>query len=161
MREIAKERGGRARWSLTREQRMAPLDTLPVDNIVTEGKFWSDPNVKEVSLEQRYAKGMGLKLGDMLTFDVQGVPFDLKLTSLRRVEWRSFSLNFFVVVEPGALEDAPSFRFAAANVPIEGEQPLQDAVATKFPQRRGHPRAPDPRPRRHPNAKARARLCER
>jgi putative ABC transport system permease protein len=131
--EIAKERGGRARWILTREQRMAPLETLPSDNIVVEGELWSEPGVWEISLETRYARDMGAAVGDMLKIDVQGVPMEFKLTSLRKVEWRSFSLNFFVAVEPGSLKGAPNFRFAAAKVPADKEQALQDRLATNFP----------------------------
>ncbi|MHC4938600.1 MAG: ABC transporter permease [Planctomycetota bacterium] len=131
--DIAKERGGRARWVLTREQRMAPLETLPADNKVVEGELWNEPGVWEVSLEQRYAADMGVKIGDTLKIDVQGVPMDFKLTSIRKVEWRSFSLNFFVAVEPGSLEGAPNFRFAAARVPADNEQPLQDSLASQYP----------------------------
>jgi putative ABC transport system permease protein len=133
VREIVKERGGRMRWTLTREQRMAPLDKSAVGDTVVEGRLWSEPDVKEISLETGYAKDMGVSLGDTLTFDVQGVPMDFKLTSLRKVEWRSFSLNFFVAVEPGSLDGAPGFRLAAAKVPPNLEQPLQDRLAETYP----------------------------
>jgi len=131
--ELAAERGGRARWTLTREQRMAPLDAVPESNVVVEGEWWNDPDPREMSMEVEYAERMGVKLGDRLSMDVQGVPMEFKLTSLRKVEWRSFSLNFFVAVEPGSMEGAPRFRFAAARVPAEQEQALQDRLAGEFP----------------------------
>jgi putative ABC transport system permease protein len=56
-----------------------------------------------------------------------------KLTSLRSVEWQSFSLNFFIGVEPGALDGVPSLRLAAAKVALDAEQPLQDALAGAYP----------------------------
>jgi putative ABC transport system permease protein len=133
--ELSKDRGGggRARWTLTREQRMAPLETLPADNKIVEGELWSDPGAWEVSMETRYAADMGAELGDRLVFDVLGVPLEFKLTSLRKVEWRSFSLNFFLAVEPGALDGVPNFRLAAAKLDEEREQPLQDKLATGYP----------------------------
>ncbi|MCA8956331.1 MAG: FtsX-like permease family protein [Planctomycetes bacterium] len=133
VRDILEQRGGQSRWTLTREQRLSPMATLPADSRVVAGALWSDPNAAEISLERRYARDMGVELGDVLRIDVQGVAFDLKLTSLREVEWRSFTLNFFVAVEPGVLDDAPGFRLAAARLPPEREQPLQNRLAQAFP----------------------------
>lgn len=137
VKDIAAERGGRAKWALTREQRMAPLAELPDDNVVVgttgDGALWSKAGVHEISLEVRYARSLDVELGDKLTIDVQGIPIDYVLTSLRKVEWQSMSLNFFVVVEPGSLDGAPSLMFAAAKVPEEAEQSLQDALSAGYP----------------------------
>lgn len=131
--DIVEQRGGRARWTLTREQRMSPMAELPESNEIVAGELWNDPDMLELSLEERYARDMGVNLNDTLRLDVQGVPMEFKVTSLRRVEWRSFSLNFFVGVEPGALEGAPNFRIAAARLPAETEQQVQDRLAAEFP----------------------------
>jgi len=133
--ELARERGGtsRARWTLTREQRMAPMETLPDNNQIVEGELWCDPDAAEISMEERYARDMGVGVGDELEFDVLGIPMKFKLTSLRKVEWRSFSLNFFIGIEPGVLQGVPSLRLAAAKVTPEAEQPLQDALAGIYP----------------------------
>jgi putative ABC transport system permease protein len=57
------------------------------------------------------------------------VPIELVVTSLRAVEWESFGINFFLVAEPGALDRAPHSLLAAADVPREHEQRLQDRVS--------------------------------
>ncbi len=72
-------------------------------------------------------------LGSTLTFNVEGVPIDLEVTSIRSVEWRSFAINFFLVVEPGVLEAAPHLRLAAARLAPEDESTLRNALATHFP----------------------------
>ena len=132
--EIAKRRGGgRARWSLTREQRISTMETLPESNRIIEGALWSEPNIPEVSVEDRYARSLGVSVGDWITFDVLGLPLKLKVTSLRKVEWRSFGINFFVGVEPGVLDHMPSLHLAAAKMPEVEEQPLQDRLAARFP----------------------------
>jgi putative ABC transport system permease protein len=132
--ELAKRAGdrGRRRWIFTREQNLTSLATLPKDNVVVEGKLWSDPR-PEISIEREFAKDMGAKLGSRLVFDVQGVPIELVVTSLRTVEWRNFGINFFLVVEPGVLDDAPQLRVAAARVPATEEQGLQDRLAATVP----------------------------
>ena len=123
---------GRGRWIFTREQNLTTLQTLPKDNTVVEGKLWSDPRA-EISIERDFARDMGAKLGSKLVFDVQGVPIELVVTSLRTVEWRSFGINFFLVVEPGVLDDAPQLRVAAARLPQGREQALQDSLAAATP----------------------------
>ncbi len=121
------------RWALTREQRLTYLNRLPEDNRVVEGSLWSDPDRPEVSVEQNFAADLGVGLGTRLLFDLQGVPLELVATSLRSVEWRSFGLNFFLVVEPGVLDEAPQYRVATTRLGAGGEQRVQDRLAADFP----------------------------
>jgi len=121
------------RWALTREQRLTYGSDLPRDNRLVAGKMWSNSKVREVSLEEEYARELGARIGSRLVFDVQGVPVELVVTSLRAVDWRTFRINFFVVVEPGVLEDAPQTRLAAARLPSGREGRVQDLLAQGFP----------------------------
>ncbi|MCL4839921.1 MAG: FtsX-like permease family protein, partial [Thermoanaerobaculia bacterium] len=134
--ELAERTGqerGERRWALTREQRLTYLERLPDDNTLVAGALWSDPERAEVSVEEEFARDLGLALGSRLAFDVQGVPVELVVTSLRRVRWESFGINFFLVVEPGVLDGAPQQRLATARFPAGGEQRAQDALARDFP----------------------------
>ncbi|HXT20424.1 MAG TPA: FtsX-like permease family protein, partial [Thermoanaerobaculia bacterium] len=45
----------------------------------------------------------------------------------------TFRINFFVVVEPGVLEEAPQSRLAAARLPPGRETQIQDLLAQRFP----------------------------
>ncbi|HEX7182789.1 MAG TPA: FtsX-like permease family protein [Thermoanaerobaculia bacterium] len=121
------------RWALTREQRLTYMRDLPEGNAVIEGSLWSDPDSAEVSIEQEFADDLGLKLGSVLRFDIQGVPVEMKVTSLRTVDWTTFGINFFLVVEPGFLENAPQQRLATFRVAKGGEQPIQDLLAASYP----------------------------
>ncbi|HYH44069.1 MAG TPA: FtsX-like permease family protein, partial [Thermoanaerobaculia bacterium] len=123
---------GDRRWALTREQRVTYLERLPEDNEIIAGKLWRDPR-PEVSLEEEFARELGVGLGAVLRFDVQGVPIETVVTSLRRVNWRTFRINFFIVAEPGVLDDAPQFRFAVAQLPKASEQRIQDLIAAGYP----------------------------
>ena len=127
------EREGPRRWALTREQRLTYLKELPADNKIIEGKLWGDPARAEVSVEQEFADDLDLKLGSKVRFDVQGVPLDLTVTSIRTVDWQTFGINFFLVVEPGVLESAPQQRLAATRLPRGNEQKVQDALAAAYP----------------------------
>ena len=90
------------------EAEAAFLGAVLIDNRVIEGELWSAPDLPEISLEQRFAERLGVGVGSVIEFDVQGVPLTLHVTSLRSVEWQSFAINFFIEVEPGVLDRAPA-----------------------------------------------------
>ncbi len=128
----------RRRWIFTREQRLSFGPQLPEDNrvlrsAIPDGRPWGLPDRAEVSVESGIARDLGVDVGSTLTLDVQGVPVDLLVSSIRSVEWRSFSINFFLHVEPGVLEDAPHVRVATARIPAGSEAAMQDAVAAAHP----------------------------
>lgn len=134
--ELAKrleEEGEDGRWALRREQRLTYLDTLPDDNRIVAGDLWSRPDVAEVSVEEEYARLLKIGVGSVLRLDIQGVRFDLTVSSLRTVDWGTFGINFYLVVEPGVLEKAPQQRIAVVRLPPDAEQRAQDAVAARFP----------------------------
>lgn len=132
-RDGREDRESVSRWALTREQRLTYLRDLPADNRVVAGTLWGDPDRAEVSVEQDFADDLGLKLGSVIRFDIQGVPVELTVTSLRTVDWQSFGINFFLVAEPGVLEKAPQQWLAAARLPRGSEQTLQDTLASSYP----------------------------
>jgi putative ABC transport system permease protein len=131
--DTSAEGRGRRRWVLTREQRLTWRADLQRGNQIIEGGLWTDPARAEVSVEEGFAKDLGVRVGSTITLDVQGTSIELLVSSIRTVEWRTFSLNFFLVVEPGVLDDAPHFRVASAAVPEAEEIPVQRRLAERFP----------------------------
>lgn len=112
----------RARWALRREYRNTYRDTLMSSEQVVAGAWWpprpagagaapdssATPGpVAAISVEQDLAQELNVSLGDRITWDVQGVPLETRIASIRRVTWARFEPNFFVVFQPGALEHAP------------------------------------------------------
>ncbi len=127
------QRQRRGNWALRRELRLTYLGDLPVGNEIKAGEWWSDDGRAEISIDQEFADDLGVGVGSVITLDIQGIDLDLTVTSLRYIDWSTFGINFFLVVEPGVLEDAPQSRLAAARLPEGGEQQLQDALADAFP----------------------------
>jgi putative ABC transport system permease protein len=52
-------------------------------------------------------KSLKLKLGDELNFDIAGKDYRVKITSVRKLDWNSMRVNFFVMMPAGLLQDAP------------------------------------------------------
>jgi len=121
------------KWVLTREQRLSYMAELPEDNRIVDGELWGMADTAEVSVEEEFARDMGARVGSRLVFDIQGLPVELTVGSIRTVDWTTFGINFFLVVEPGVLEDAPQFRVATIHLPDGGEQRVQNRLATGFP----------------------------
>lgn len=87
-----------------------------------------------ISVEEELARELRVGIGDRITWDVQGVPIETEIASLRRVDWARFSPNFFVVFEPGVLEEAPQTIVALARVPeTVGRAELQRDLVERWP----------------------------
>jgi putative ABC transport system permease protein len=132
------------RWYLTREYVLTWAADPPGHNTLVAGRWWTpeeaaraaDPardGERLISVEEELAKQLGVGLGGTLTFDIQGVPITARVASLRHVDWRSLSSNFFVIFSPGALEGAPSTFIATVRARPEDEARLQSAVVAALP----------------------------
>jgi putative ABC transport system permease protein len=88
----------------------------------------------EVSLEVRYAERMGFKLGDLLIFNVQEVLVEAIVINLRRVQWNSFQPNFFILFQPGVLEDAPgTFVGSIGGLDASSRMIVQNRIVSDYP----------------------------
>jgi putative ABC transport system permease protein len=106
---------------------------LQEDNRIIEGRFWdSGTRESEVSVEQRFARELGLSLGDEVAFDIAGETVSAKVTSLRTVEWDSFSPNFFVVFAPAVLEPFPATFITSLYADKSDQGDMLDLMRT-FP----------------------------
>lgn len=120
--------------NLTREQRITYGASLPRGNTVIRGSFPAGPAIPNgVSIEENFAKELGVDIGARLTLDVQGVPVELTVTSIRTVDWRTFGINFFLFAEPGPLDDAPQQRVAVARIATDDLPRVQGRIVTAMP----------------------------
>lgn len=100
----------RARHMITREFNLSWAEQMQVDNTLAAGDWWGGEDFGSplLSLESKLARTLGLTLGDMVSFDVNGTLIGFTLSNLRHVDWDNFNINFFTVVPPGVLEDKPA-----------------------------------------------------
>lgn len=105
----ANQDNDRARRLLEREANIAILDQPPAYNQITQQWPSDSPplTLPTVSVEAGIAKLFNIQLGDRLTFDFAGQTYDYQVNSLRTVEWQSFQLNFFFILQPVAAHALP------------------------------------------------------
>jgi putative ABC transport system permease protein len=134
--------GPRARggWAYRREFRSTYRDRPAASETIVSGTWFGTSALKtaqdtgEISLEEGIANELNVKLGDVITWNVQGVEIPTRITSLRKVVWTRFEPNFFVVFAPPILKDAPKQYVLLAQVSDpQGVSPLQRVVVNQFP----------------------------
>ena len=88
----------------------------------------------QISVEVRFAGRLGLKIGDILKFDIQGVEVEGTVVNLRKVKWSSFQPNFFVQFQDGVLNEAPKTWVASVpQISTVDLKQLQVDLVKSFP----------------------------
>jgi putative ABC transport system permease protein len=142
-RENGESRDGqrqRPSWALRREYRSTYRDSVANSEKIVKGKWFSRASLTthndtgEVSIAQDIAEELKIKLGDIITWDVQGVQVPSRVTSLREVTWTRFQPNFFAVFSPPTLENAPKqFVLLSSVKDAQTVARLQRDVVSRFP----------------------------
>ena len=123
----------RARALVERETNLSWLDHVPQGNELVQGEwFVKGQKGGELSVEEGIAKTLGIHTGDTLTYDVAGNRFSAKVVNLRKVEWDSMQVNFFVIAAPGMLDDFPASYITSFFLPADRAQAMNVLIKT-FP----------------------------
>jgi putative ABC transport system permease protein len=133
---LRRDSGPRAvnRWAYQRDYRNTYRDTLAGSEQLVAGEWWTRPraagDLPRISMEEELAGELHVGVGDRITWNVQGLPVETRIASLRRVTWARFETNFFVVFEPGVLDRAPQtwVILARARDPIASAELQRDVV---------------------------------
>jgi putative ABC transport system permease protein len=120
----------RAKRLLDREFNLSHSATLPAHNEVSAGR-WTGGEAGGLSVEDGLAKTLNLKLGDSLRFDVGGVSTEGRITSLRKVDWSSMRVNFFVLFPTASMDDVAVSYIAAFHAPPQAG--FDNALSREFP----------------------------
>ncbi|MGV8805887.1 MAG: ABC transporter permease [Polaromonas sp.] len=119
----------RARRLVDRDFNLSNSADKPVHNQVVAGR-WHANESGAVSVEEGLAKTLGLKLGDSLRFDIAGQTSEARITSLRKVDWGSMHVNFFVMYPVAQLPaDMPVTFITAFRAP---EPAARNAATPSF-----------------------------
>lgn len=120
-------------WVLTREYRASWRNHLTEAETVIEGEWigraeWD--GAIPISLGEEIAKDLAVTIGDTLRFDLQGVPIDTRVASIREIDFQRPEPNFFLLFPEGVLDDAPRFYATTLKTdnPVSADRLLQKIV---------------------------------
>lgn len=109
----------RAQRLVEREFNLSWMAGLPEGNSISSGKWFApqDARQPQFSVEQGLADTLRLNLNDVLVYEIAGRRLEAKITSLRKLDWDSMRVNFFVVTPPGVLESFPTSYITSFHLP--------------------------------------------
>ncbi|MGH6935741.1 MAG: ABC transporter permease, partial [Methylocella sp.] len=126
-------------WVLEGDRGITFSETVPEGSSVVNGSWWPKDyrGPPLVSVESEIAEGLGLAIGDEVTVNILGRDLTARLASTRRVNWRSYGINFVLVFSPNSLAGAPFGELATLTF-ANGGDPLREsavlrATARSFP----------------------------
>ncbi|HET8897640.1 MAG TPA: FtsX-like permease family protein [Rhodanobacteraceae bacterium] len=108
----------RATEWVDRQLRLSWSATLPPANRLLEGR-WFQPQTPHagVSVDEMWRDMFALKLGDVMRFEFGGTRLDARIDSFRAVDWRSFRVNFFLLLDPAHAAALPHSWIASFHLP--------------------------------------------
>ena len=106
----------RAKRLVEREFNLSHAATLPAHNPLAAGRWEADED-DALSVESGLAETLGVKLGDRLSFDIAGQVREGRITSLRKVDWSSMRVNFFVMFPKAEMPGLPISYISAFRAP--------------------------------------------
>lgn len=116
--------------SLRRELNLTQASAYPTDNVITQGKA-NFSAVGQVSVEEKLATELGIKIGDQLRFSLPEGILEAKVINLRSVEWESFSPNFFFIFSPQTMDENAGSYLGSFYVPTV-DQPKMVQLIQQF-----------------------------
>lgn len=121
----------RAQRLVEREFNLSWAAELPEGNSLTAGRWFAarDAGRPQFSVEQGLADTLKLKMNDVLTYEIAGRRLEAEITSLRKLDWDSMRVNFFVVTPPDVLEAFPASYITSFHLPPERASFVGELVA--------------------------------
>ncbi|KQZ80013.1 ABC transporter permease [Rhodanobacter sp. Root561] len=107
----------RAKEWVDRQLRLSWSAELPPANEVVAGHWQgAHPARAEVSVDTMWRDMFALKPGDTMSFDVGEGRIDATVSSVRKVDWSSFRVNFFLLLDPAHAGDLPHSWLASFHL---------------------------------------------
>jgi len=124
----------RAKRLVEREFNLSYRHDLPAGNSITSGRWFAPAESAKgvASVEEGLAKTLGLKVGDRLEFSVAGDAVEMQVVGLRKLNWDSMRVNFFVLTPPAVLENYPASWITSFHLPAE-QGDLVNRLVREFP----------------------------
>ncbi len=122
-------------WFLRGERGVTYAARLPEGSDLVAGRWWpadyAGPPL--ISFDEEAAKIIGVGIGDTLVVSVLGREIEVRIASLRKVNWDTMGFNYVMVFSPNALAAAPHSLTATIAMAPARAQPVTRALLAAFP----------------------------
>jgi len=96
-------------WVLRRDRAFSWSNKIPKNAKLISGKWWSKnyDGPLLVSIGDKIAKGMNLKIGDKIKFNILGRNFEAQIFNTREIFWENMDINFVFILSNSNIANAP------------------------------------------------------
>jgi putative ABC transport system permease protein len=121
--------------NLAREFALTYRDHLLEDEVIAQGQslYGTDGEGARVSVLDNVLEMADISLGDVISFTIQGVPLEARVTTIRTRTRKTIRPFFYFLFPEETLKDAPQTIFTAVRVDKEQAALLQTAIVSRFP----------------------------
>jgi putative ABC transport system permease protein len=107
---------------------------MPASSRLVKGRWWNAgyDGPPLVSLHQSLENGLGVKLGDTLTFTLFGEEVTAEIASFRDYSWQG-GIDFLATFSPGVLDAYPATLLGAVTAAPGTEEAVERDLAERFP----------------------------
>jgi putative ABC transport system permease protein len=104
-------------WVIRNERRSSWSESILKDNPIVAGKWWdlNKPDKLQISLDSNIAKDFDIKLGDIFTLNIYGREIDGEIVNFRLVNYRDFTINFAMLLNPQFAKNIPHEYLATSK----------------------------------------------
>ncbi len=120
--DVSKYENTRIERTVNRELNVSAVEQMGRSSSLIEGIFNAPQGV---SLEQEFAEGLGVRVGDTLTFGGALGSVTAKVNSIRRVDWAKMDANFFALLSPDLIQAVTNQYLITYKAPLEEQVGLQ------------------------------------
>jgi len=130
-----RSRNRRREFNFSYRSKLDVSESLIDGTTFSSEKFdFTDEKPAEISIAKGFSDRYKISIGDVLEFDIQGIPLSGKVINIRKVQWNSFQPNFFILFQKGVLEDAPkTFLASIPQMDSTQKSDFQNQLVEEFP----------------------------
>lgn len=127
---VSKDSRGEA--AIHRDLSLTWADAIPADNTITAGRIWPLDQAGWVSVEQKLADNLAIKVGDQLLFTIGSAQVSARVANIRSLQWDTMKPNFYMIFSPGTLNGFPSTYLTSFYLP-EAQKNLLNQLLKTYP----------------------------
>ena len=115
-------------WVLKSDRAFSWSNKIPSNVNLISGKWWPQDYDGPIliSIGEKIAKGLNLKIGDNIKFNVLGRSFKAKIFNTREILWQNMGINFVFILSKNDIERAPHTWIATLT--NKNEKSINDIV---------------------------------
>lgn len=125
----------RGSMNYKRELNLTWSEKFGADNKIVAGTPWHSQELDDqvyASVEEEYARGAGIEIGDKITVSVAGSEFLAEVKSIRSVQWDSMNPNFFIIFNRPVV-DANGINWLTSFHLLASQKTILNDLSRQFP----------------------------